>query len=254
MPALRELQRLFWQALADGTPPPALLARVEGTTRLAPPARVGIYADAYLWRITDALAEDFPRLAAHVGGPAFLALVRAYLGRHPSRHPSIGRVGGRLADFLAEGAGGDLPPWAADLARLEWTRRGVFEAPDAVPLTVEALRRVPAERWGALRLALVPGAATLVTAWPAHVPWAEEPLAALAPARTAYRVWRQGYVVHHAVMDAAEEEALGRLAAGEALAAVCDTLASGEEAARFLLRWVEDGLLATGDPHPRAHS
>jgi hypothetical protein len=251
MPGLPELQRLFLDALS-GEPSPGLLAVVERSPTLDAAGRVGIYQTGYLARIVEALREDFPRLAGRLAAEDFVGLVRAYLARHPSTHPSIAHVGARLADFLAMGADGALvvPPWAADLARLEWTRRTVFDAPDAPVLGLDDLRRVPPEEWGALRLAPVPAFATLVTGWPVHVLWLDEEADgdALAASRGAYRVWRRDFVVFHAAVDGAEEAALRRLVQGATFADVCEDLGTPEEAGALLLRWMEDGIVARGDP------
>src|SRR5690242_10865637 len=134
-PALRELQAAFWRSIAtrpgDGAPEGDLLGVVRGG-RLAPADRVGVYASMYLWRLVDALAEDFPKVAAALGRERFADVVRAYLARHPSTEPSVRHLGRALPAFLV----GVEPAWLADLARLEWTRLDVFDAPDAAPLTL----------------------------------------------------------------------------------------------------------------------
>lgn len=257
-PSLRELQRAFWRSIArepGAAPVPdrVLLETVPPTPTLAPAERVHIYTGMYLWRIVDALREDFPKLASVVGADGFADLVRDYVAVHPSTEPSIRHLGRALPDFLAARE----PAYLTDLARLEWTRLEVFDAPDATPLTAADLRRVGAEDWPGLRFALVPACARLVTRWPVHQLWADGE-ARLAPARTALRVWREGFLVYHTAMDAAEEAALDRLAAGESFAAVCESFDDPAEAGALLLRWVEDGIIARpsrgGDPatRPRA--
>ena len=80
----------------------------------------------------------------------------------------------------------------------------------------------------------------------------------LPPARTALRVWRSGFSVYHAVMDAREEAALASLVAGDGFAAVCEAFADlpAEEAAAtaasLLVRWVEDGMVCSLEPERRA--
>jgi hypothetical protein len=252
-PSLRELQESFWQALAHDpgapegpAPEPGLLAVVAPAARLAPADRVRIYADMYFWRILDALRADFPRLAAVLGEERFQALGRAYLARHPSRHPSLRHAGGALPAFLAAEGLPDLP-YLADLARLEWARVEVFDALDAHPVRVEDLRRLPADEWPALRFAPVPALAVLVADWPVDRVWdlaaSGEVPAVSGPARTALRVWREGFAVYHVRMDAREEEALGRVLAGCTFATVCDGLDDPAEAGALLLRWLEDGIL-----------
>jgi hypothetical protein len=249
MPALRELQELFWQALAAQAPPAGLVDWVRDDPPLAPPARLRIYTDAYLWRLMDALREDFPRLAHHLGGDAFGALVRDYLAQHPSTHPSIGRAGRALAAHCATRT--DLPPWAADLARLEQARQEVFEEADAAALDLDTVRRLDPAAWGSLALAALPACRVLVTAWPVHRLWADDD-AAVEPARTAYRVWRQEFRVFHAPVDAAEEGALAALGAGMSFADLCERLDDPAAAGSLLVRWLGDGLLLAAPTDPAA--
>src|SRR5439155_10257710 len=138
-----------------------------------------------------------------------------------------------------------------DLARLEWARIEVFDAPDARPLGAAALRDVAADDWPALRFITIPALAVVQARWPVHELWAGADPAALAPAPTALRVWRAAdFVVFHAPMDARAAEALGRLMSGQPFAAACEAFAdlppadAANEATAWLLRWVEDGILA----------
>jgi hypothetical protein len=246
-PALRDVQAAFWRSLA-GAPDPALLGVVRDGGPLGAAERVGIYAGMYLWRLVDALAEDFPKLAATLGADAFADVVRAYLALHPSTAPSIRHVGRALPGFVA----GREPAWLADLARLEWTRLDVFDAPDAEPLRLDELRAIPAERWPDLRFAAVPGFARLVTGWPVHELWTDAP-PPLAPRPTALRVWRDGFLVYQAAMEPTEDAALAALVAGEPFGAVCEAVADPPAAAALLLRWIEDGIVrADPESGPRA--
>jgi hypothetical protein len=237
-PGLRDLQAAFWRSLA-GEPDPELLRLVRPVAPLSSAERVEVYAGMYVARIVEALAEDYPKLAASIGPDAFADLVREYLARHASTEPSIRHIGRVLPDFVEHRD----PPWLADLARLEWARLEVFDAPDARPIGVDDLRRVPAADWPELCFALVPACSRLVTAWPVHGLWADPP-AALVPARTALRVWREDFLVYQTPMSAAEEAAIDRIATGETFAAVCEGLDDAAEAGALLLRWVEDGLVA----------
>ena len=243
-PSLRELQRAFWRSIASQPGAAAvaervLLETVRPTPTLAPAERVHIYAGMYFWRIVEALREDFPKVATVLGADGFAELVRGYIAAHPSTEPSIRHVGRALPDFL----GGYQPAYLADLARLESMRLHVFDAPDAAPLTAADLRRVAVEEWPDLRFTVVPACAHLVTAWPVHRLWAD-PTTALAPARSALRVWREGFIVFHVAMDPVEEQAFDRLVAGEAFAAICEGFDDPAAAAALLLRWVEDGIIA----------
>jgi len=131
---LRELQARFLRSIAT-TPErsdghgfdPALLELVEGRGRLGSTDRLGVYTEMYWARLLDVLRDDFPRVAAVLGGDRFTALAGAYLERHPSTDPSVRWVGAYFAAFLAERGRVDEQPFLTDLARLEW--RGERLAP-----------------------------------------------------------------------------------------------------------------------------
>ena len=247
-PTLRDLQDRFWHSLA-GEPDPELLATIDGSERLGSAERLDVYRNMYFLRLLEVLREDYPRLAQLLGDDPFAELARAYLSLHPSAHPSVRHVGDAFVDFLASSPPPGLSPFAVDLARLEWARREVFDAPDARPLTALDLASMDPEGVAQLRLELVPACITMVADWPVQEIW-KEPAASVEPKRTSLRVWREGFTVFHAPIDAAEEAALARLAGGATFAEVCELFAqstSFEEAAReagaLLARWLEDGLL-----------
>ena len=274
---LRELQLRFLATLTAGARDagaapadrgtlaidPALLGLVRGVGALDPAERLQIYADMYCERLVDVLREDFPRLLAVLGDREFRALACRYLARYPSTHASVRHVGRRLGEYLrAEPA---LPPFLADLARLEWARGEVFDAPDAVPLEVADLQSIAPGDWPALRLLLVPACLVVESPWPLHRIWAEadtpadgRPLA-YEPEATTLRVWREGWSVSHAAMGAPELRAFRALQRGESFADLCAALeveGDAEAAARdmgaILLRWIEDGLLTGLDRTPAA--
>ncbi len=247
-PALRELQQLFFRALA-GDPSPGLRDVVRSTPALDADRRIAIYADMYFWRLRDLLADDFEKTAAVLGDEAFTAVARAYVDAHPSEHPSVRHVGRRFTPHLHAHLPTGAPPWTADLSALEWARVEVFDAPDVVPVRPADLGTVAPDDWAGLQFTTIPALTLVDSAWPVHRAW-ESPDAALEPEPTAIRVWRQDHVVYHCAVDASEREALRRLMAGEPFGVICDAFAdldgddAGAAAGALLLRWVEDGLIA----------
>ncbi len=255
-PSLRELQRLFWHSIADdpGEPvlAPGLVEVVEPSSTLDADARLRVYAEAYFWRLRDVLAEDFPQAARLLGPDRFEDVVRDYLKRHPSEDPSVRHLGRDMAAFFHRRAG--LPRYLGDLARLEWARLEVFDAPDTEPLTAGGLRRVAPEDWPQLRFLPSPALAVIRAGWRVHEIWAGADPAAIAAAPTVLRVWRaEDYTVFHAPMDARATEALDRLIAGEPFAAICGAFAdlvpheAAREATALLARWIEDGIIARAE-------
>ena len=261
---LRELQ-LRMAAAVTGPPgeagarvdalDPELLALVSHHGGLGPAQRLDIYADMYRTRLVDVLREDFPRVATILGDAEFRALANRYLTRHPSTHPSVRYVGRRFADFVAgEGA---LPPFLADLARLEWARVEVFDAPDAEPLRLSDLESLPASDWPTLSLRPIPASLVIACVWPVHEIWAaaEDPAwghaSADRPEATTIRVWREGWMVSHAAMADLERRVFPLLERGEPFAHLCaageaglDPGATAREVGGLLIRWLEDGLLS----------
>jgi hypothetical protein len=247
---------MFWASLADdpGTEDPQrlapqLVAVIGPGTALAPAERLQIYARMYFWRIRDALADDYPQLAELLGPDGFEALVREYLRRHPSKHPSLRHAGRHLPGFLDAHRTDAIPPYAPDLARLEWTRVDAFDAPDVEPLAKADLHTIAPDAWATIRLTPIPALAVISLGWPAHDVWADPAGCRPEPSPTTLRVWRQDHRVFHAPVDAFEAAALARLLAGAPFGDVCDvfeTLPPEEAAARaggLLARWVEDGIL-----------
>jgi hypothetical protein len=260
---LRELQLRMAAAVA-GAPAganargdaldPVLLALVSHREGLGPAQRLDIYADMYRTRLLDVLRHDFPRVAALLGEAEFRALADRYLARHPSTHPSVRYVGGRFADFV--GGEAALPPFLADLARLEWARVDVFDAPDAEPLRLSDLESLPASDWPTLRLRPIPACLVIDCVWPVHEIWAaaEDPswghASADRPEATTIRVWREGWNVSHAAMGDLERRVFPLLERAEPFAQLCaaedgglESEAAAREVGGLLMRWLEDGLL-----------
>ena len=245
-PSLRDLQSLFWASL-NGQQEPALRAVVRSTPELGGEDRLAIYAEMYFARLRDVLAEDFEKTAAALGPEGFTAVARAYLGEHPSEHPSVRHVGRHLPAFLASQPPPATPGWLPDLARLEWARIEVFDAPDARPIGMADLLALPEAEWPQARLHAIPALEVVASDWPLHRIWDGS-----RPDRTptVLRVWRQDGGVYHCAMDATERVALAALREGRSFGEICEATAdidpaeAATEAAALLARWIEDGLIA----------
>jgi len=169
---LRQTQELFWALITapEGTRPAAEDLRSKGAIapgaidaifcgddRLPALDRLDIYANMYFYRLLDCLAEDFPRVVEAIGRDRFHNLATDYLLAHPSASPSLRLLGRQLPEFAkAHEIAGEFP-YVADLARLDWARVDVFDAPDVPALTREALASLPGDRAGDVRFKLIPG-------------------------------------------------------------------------------------------------
>jgi len=258
-PDLRNLQKLLYRAIttpaasAPGAGTAILPHLIRGDERLSALERVGIYADAYFYRLLDCLKEDFAATAA-VAGDSFEEIVRAYLARHPPTEPSIFYAGRYLADFLANHHPHERWPFLAELARLERTLIETFHDPDAMALTASEVRAIAPADWPKLRLRTHPALHMLDCGWRVNdvrqaiengTQWRD-------PRRELFAilVWRQDNQVYYRALEAPERAALEVASRGADFTAVCEAFAShvdGEEPAaainRALIRWLADGLI-----------
>ncbi len=260
--ALRDLQEEVFRSITLNPGPSAraafdseLLGFIEDCGALDAADRLDIYAQMYWMRLYDVLHDDFPHVATCLGNERFSALVARYLAQHRSRHPSVRRLGEGFAGFLAADASLDRDwPWLADLARLEWTRLAVFDAADATPLRIEDLSTLTTEAWSRLPLRPIPALRLLDCRFRVHELWSalEEGRSVedVAAEPLTLRIWREGFTVYQATMTGAEQVAFQQVIAGGSFGQLCAALGSGvdaataaEDAARHLLRWLEDKIL-----------
>jgi Putative DNA-binding domain len=288
MPAaldLRRMQGLFWSLITapEGVRPaldalarkgelerPSLDDLFTGDERMPAADRLDIYANMYFFRLLDCLREDYPKVAAVLGGDRFHNLVTDYLLRHPSDRPDLRHLGRHLPGFVATHDLSAEYPYLSDLARLEWARADVFDAADAQPIGREELSRLPQDRAGEARLGLIPAFELLrfehdvVRVWRGLEEAGPEGQAMqprdgnsaskvgehdgcghAAPPRiphdvrrrkTAARIWRHRFIVYHRSVDEEEARCLDLARAGESLGGICQRIAAGRSLTKATAR------------------
>ncbi|HME90067.1 MAG TPA: DNA-binding domain-containing protein [Myxococcaceae bacterium] len=251
---LAQTQQRLWSAIAHGLEGGAAgaAAIVAAGANLSAERRVEIYARMYFWRQVDALREDFPKLAALLGEDAFSDLAAAYIATYPSEHPSLGRLGRKLATFLREHAAEETRPDLADLASLEWARAEVFVELDAPALPSNALAALAPDQFARSRLRLVPAVRLLTLRHDAIALWHclenEEPVPEIAPKKLHALIWRKGWQVFHVELDAQEAQALRRILDGRPMSEICDAFAERADAERAafgaIQSWFTEELIA----------
>ena len=259
---LAELEQAMQRhVLAGGALPAALAAAV------APPAaeRVAIYVEAYRLRLAEALATQYPALAARAGAEGFAACARAYIEATPSVHRSIRDYGRELPAFLAAGAADTEQAMRAELASFEWQLAAAFDAAAATPTVPADLATVAPPDWPGLRFRGVPSLARVATHTNAVAVWRAAkaatdderdgaPVTAPAAARVARLEWlilRSGLDTEFRSLPADEAAALDRLLGGAAFGELCAELATDESeaapaaarAAGWLKGWLQAGAL-----------
>lgn len=150
--------------------------------------RLAVYGNAYYARLLECLRESFPIVCRTMGERIFNQFAFVYLQRHPSQSYTLGELGLRFADFLAESRPAEIeqtpqdveaeselspdwPQFVVDLARLEWTIGQVYDGPGMekrTGLTAADLAAIPPERWPSVRLKLAPCVRLLAFRFPVN--------------------------------------------------------------------------------------
>jgi hypothetical protein len=256
--SLRELQEQFQSHLLHGDP--RVQDRIIGTPRVDARARLAIYGDAYRLRLLEALRTDFPALHTLAGDAEFERIGRAYIDAHPSGHFSIRYFGRRLGEFLRRDERCRRIPVFAEMADFEWALGLSFDAPDSGVIGVEDVAAIPAAAWAGMRIGLHPSLQRLDLIWNVPGLWnaiyeeqpPQSPVAANCP--LAWIIWRRELRTLFRSLPVDEAWAIDFLGQGHGFAEMCeglcewvDAAAAGAQAALFMRRWVQDGLIARID-------
>jgi len=263
-PDLQELQALLYrlftapngiaEALANEEEAIDLEQVIVGDERMSAAERVGVYADAYFYRLLDVLKEDFSATLAVIGHNEFHNLVTAYLAAHPPAEPSLMYAGQFLANYLLTWPLLARWPFIADLARLERALIDSFHAVSATVLDRATLQPIPPGEWPGLSFRLHPSTRLLtlqfrVDGTLSAIAQGNKPMNPIAEMVTLI-VWRKRGQVFYRAAEGPEAIALKLAERGCEFALICDALAT-EMAAddlpnminRLLVRWLDDGLL-----------
>lgn len=250
---LADLQDLFQDRLLTGR------RDIEGHLTSAGPF-LKVYDHAYVARLLEVMGEDFPAVHTLLGDDEFADAAAAYVRGHPSTERSVRWLGHGFADWLRRTAPWSDLPMLADMAAFEWGLGLAFDAPDAVPLGVEALAAVPPEAWPILKFDFHLALNTFdlsyqVAAFQQAVAREEDPEAAperFAEGPQTWAAWRdlETLIVHYRPLAADEATGLSRMRAGDDFQCLCETLAAlGDDedaalrAAGYLRGWVEAGWI-----------
>lgn len=273
-PALEEIQRLFFRAITWPTGVRDFLEQADAQTRAqfervfaeTPSfdrvARVDVYADAYFYRLLDALGEMYPRTRRLSGDTAFHNLITDYLLACPSTAPDLRRAGDRLPLFLVDHQLGGGMPFLPHVAAVEAALEHALDCPDDELLSEADLAGVPPERWPALCFALsnptrrieLPFDIARVFEQCDAGARAEALETARTPAPQALLVGRRGHAVYYRRLEPLENEALSAFERGLCFGDVCELLAQreleqGAAGVVALLRgWIAAGVFRTIAP------
>lgn len=259
MSDLRELQEDFTRYLLDQ--PNAMAERAQGSRRADVGLMLNVYRHAYVARLIEVLATDYPKLKTLAGEAMFDRLARAYIAAHPSRSFSARWLGGQLPGFLATASPFSEQPALAAMATFEWALATAFDAADAPAEPLAALAAVPPAAWPAMRLHPHPALVRIDLVVDVPGVWqrldrreaaGEIPEQAGMPA--AWLAWRIGLDVKFRALPADEAWAIDAMRRGEDFAAICEGLCgfidadqAAFRAAGLIRTWIEADLIGQID-------
>jgi hypothetical protein len=238
---LARLERWFQARMMTGKTRDASREILPSKT-LAPHERLDIYADGYLLRLEEALTDDFMTVKALVGPEGFTRLVREYVTKFPSRHPSLNFLGRSLPRFLEGRVKFPRLPLLRSVAKVEVAMAEVFDEKRTKPLTEKDFARVSPKAWGKARLRVIPAfrlleldhdVSPLVTA-ARH----EKPLPPAPRKKTFMAVYRKDVTVYRRTLARRPYLLLAGLASGKPLEKAI--LASGMSNPDEVFRWFNE--------------
>jgi hypothetical protein len=209
---------------------------VAGNDRLTPAEQADIYRQQFWLRHFDALAEDYPGLAALLGGDAFDDFVTAFLTANPPRRPSLRDLGEGITTF-AEGYAGFAPEHRAaalEMIRYENAIVDVFDAAEPPPLDAAKLAALPEDAWERARIVLHPQLVRRKLAYPVHTfriaaraaaDAGDEAPPFPAPREVHLALFRRELTVSYEELPAEAFALLEALGQGEPLVPACNRLA-----------------------------
>jgi hypothetical protein len=256
MSRLAELQHSFQQCLLQPTAQQTQ-PWVRSGGRAHPARQLAVYQHAYPARLMEVLGNDYPALALALGTGGFEQLAHDYIAAHPSQSFTLRDFGGRLADFIATTTTGVEQPWAAELARFEWSLGLAFDAADTPLAGVEHMAAIAPPHWPVLHFSPHPSVQRLDFCWNTPGMWSAltseppQPVSAAVGDTAPWLIWREQLTTRFRSLARDEAAALDCLCRGASFGDACAQLAEYHDddsvplrAASLLKGWLAQGLIS----------
>lgn len=253
---LSDLQSAFQKALIEGDD--AILAHIPDSPKEKKDTLLGVYKNAYLFRLVDFLANDFERLHTYVGDAVFFKLAQDFIKAHPSHTPNARWYGKELPEFVASYEPLSKAPMAAAIAKLEGALNDVFDCADAEAVTRGDFARFAPEEFAHLTFRPHASARRFDCALNLDAVWSalldEQPPpapVAVTPAQK-FVVWRHELSPRYRVLATEEAMLWDEMTKGVRFGVLCELLATIDDpataayrAAENLETWIANGLLGS---------
>ena len=255
LPKLSDLQSqmLSWLQLAD----PQIKQSVTGTEKVPADTRLDLYANAYKFRLIEALQDTFPALHTLLGDNDFFQLGVDYLTKNPSQHFSLRYFGHQMSSFLSKTQGYKEQAILAEMAQFEWLLREAFDAAETSHLNMEELQKIAPERWPELKFDFHPTVNRVDLRFNIPQLWQaidnEEPPIELLENDypIGWCIWRKDLRTLYRSMDVDEAWAMDAMLSGSDFSYICEGICEWVDeqhaplrVAGFVQDWVNEGLIS----------
>lgn len=210
--------------------------------------QLGVYVDAYRWRLFDVVAEDYPVLKTYLGGAQFDALINDFVVATPAHHFNVARYAAKLPSYQQAHASSDA--FSRELCAMETAIAQLADAVETLPLSVEYLAGMTPEMLVSSHL--YPRDALQLFAFEHDVNGYYHAVKEAAPpppilSKPSYvAVFRHEDVVWRMDLEAQEYQLLSKIFSGSTVGDALDTLDESAAAtiSHYFSRWMRNGLLS----------
>ena len=252
--ALKELQQQMLSWLQKGDT--LIKDAVTGTEKVSLETRLDIYANAYRYRLIEALEDTFPALHTLLGDEDFFNLGIEYLNTWPSTHFSLRYFGHQMGHFLRVNDAYQDQAVVAEMAQFEWLLRTAFDAADTKVLSLEVLQQINPEDWPGLKFIFHPSVQRLDIRFNVPQLWQaiEQQQDAIDILENDYPVawliWRKELRTYYRSMDVDEAWAIDAMLTGSDFSEICsgvcewvDEQNAAIRVAGFIQNWLKENLI-----------
>ena len=253
-PRLQQMQQLLQQSIITGNDDDAC-TKTWNVPRenFTPAQQLGVYVDAYRYRLKDVVSEDYPVLAHYLGRDAFDRLVSSFVEKTASEHFNIARYALGLNAFIEKNISDNV--FAQELASLETAIAQLMDAPQGSALSKSEVENIGAENLLMASFSLIPAVQLFefthdVNGYYSAV-MKEDTSEAPRRQPTHLAVFRHENTMWRMELDAQEYALLLRLSRGETLqeALAQVSINDPQSLKEWFARWMQHGLLSKAEVH-----
>ncbi len=158
---VKQQQTDFYKALMNPLLPIVQTVQTHGGLCLE--KRFAIYRNNVFVGMMDNLSSIYILTQKILKTEQFSFLLKAFIRKHPPRHPIMLLYGEEFPDFLAQQEG--MHPFIVNIAYMEWCVRQSQHARDATPISVHDLQNYSVQQQLNMRFQLHPSVHIISSAW-----------------------------------------------------------------------------------------